>query len=123
MSAIDEPKAGYIENTFGSYDREDLTLELLGLYAQMLAQSPNDKDLKYQYAGALARAKRPEARDVYTSLLDSMTPAHLMLAMLELDEGNRAAAEARLAIYNQRCVDEGMPFMQSTMEKIAPGDR
>lgn len=116
----EEAAPGYIENMYGSFDREDLTSELLKLYEQLQKQVPADSDVKYRHAGALMRASRfDEARNLYFELLESHTSAHLMLAMIELKCGDRVAAVARLNAYNKRCTSEGMPFMQSTLEKIA----
>jgi hypothetical protein len=42
-----------------------------------------------------------------------------MLAMLELKCGNLAGAEARMADYNRKCDEEGIPFMKSSLEKVA----
>lgn len=118
-TAIESPADGFAKNMFESYDREDLTEELLQVYDQMKALDSKDGGIIYRYAGALLRARRFEqARTLYAQLLSSNTSSHLMLAMLELMCGNKSEAEKRLTAYNQRCVAEGMPFMQSTIEKL-----
>lgn len=115
----DDPGPGFIANMYGSFDREDLTSELLAAYEQLRELDPQDVYLRYRYAGALMRARRfDEARATYTGVLQENTSAHLMLAILEVKCGNKPAAEARLEDYNRRCVAEGMPFMQSSLEKI-----
>jgi hypothetical protein len=118
-TVCDDLRPGFIENMYGSFDREDLTSELLAVYEQLRERDPTDVYLTYRYAGALMRASKfDDARTMYTSIVESNTSALLMLAMLELKCGNKPGAEARLGEYNQRCIAEGMPFMQSNLAKI-----
>src|SRR5688500_8497847 len=86
MSEADEP--GFAPNWFGSFDRVDLTNAVLRGYEALVELAPDDINLRYRFAGALARARRfDQARAIYSGLLDSMSAAQCMLAMVELASG------------------------------------
>lgn len=119
-----DQRDGFFVNMFGEFDRRDLTQELLATYSDLLVKAPDSIDVKYRFAGALMRANRlSEAQEMYGSIIEESLPANLMLAMVQLMQGDRGAAQKSLAIYNERCIKEGMPFLQSSMEKIAVKNR
>jgi hypothetical protein len=120
LGDCDEPRAGFEPNWFGGFDRADLRRELLAGYEALVDRFPGVPDFRYRYAGALARAVRlDDARAVYAALVETMDSARLMLAMVQLAPGDEQAAADTLSAYNARCVEQGMPFMQSTLDKIS----
>jgi hypothetical protein len=120
LTASDQPKAGFEPNWFGGHDRADLRRDLLDGYATLVGVFPNESGLRYRYAGALARAMRcDEARAIYSDLVDGEPSIQLMLAMVELALGDRASAERTIANYNAYCLEQGTPFLCSTIEKIS----
>jgi len=115
----EDPRPGFIENMYGSFDREDLTKQVLALYEELVGTSPNDEYARYRRAGALARANRlREALGEYRKVFGSHRSALVMAAMMELALGDRDAAQRTLDVHNARCIAEGVPIMQATLEKI-----
>ena len=107
---------GFVENVFGGFDRGDLVEKLLREYSSFLPHGP---EVTYRFAAALFRARRlDEARNMYRSLLPS-NPARLMLAVLESSLGNVELASGLVEEYNAECRRANMPFMCTSLEKVA----
>ena len=111
-------ESGFIENVYGSFDDERLVLKLRELYENMLRDFPDERELRYAYAGQLLRFREfDKARDLYRSVIEEMDAAIIMLAMIEIEVGNDDEADVLIAQYNEAMDRKGMPFLKTTKEK------
>lgn len=120
QNASDSEKAGFFQNRYGSYDREDWTAKLFALFDVLMSRQPNEEYFRYLFAGALARASRlAEAEAVYRELREAGgtygNHAEHMLISVYLQLDNTAAASEALRKYNERMISDGFPQLQRTL--------
>jgi predicted Zn-dependent protease len=123
QTAVPTPKTGYLENRFYTFDRIDLTDQVLSLFKQLIVDAPDEEYFRYLYAGSLARANRlEEAEAIYRGIRESgghySRHAVLMLVSIYLQLGNREAAEEALNDHNRRQQSEGFPQLKRTLEDL-----
>jgi len=116
-------RPGFLLNAFGTFDRQDLTEELLQLFSELIERSPNEDYFRYLFAAALARASRlAEAEAEYWRVLSSNSgysePAALMLASVLLQSGKRERAEDALSDYNHRVESRGAAMLKRKLQDL-----